>query len=301
LAFANVEEVGAMAKVSIVTDSVASIPEKLIQDLNIHSVAYYIHRGKEVLRDLVSIQREEFLNWLATARTLPTTAHPGPGEYLSLYEQLAREEGVDEIVSIHISSKTSGAYQAASIAKSMILESMPQIKIEVIDTLNASLCQGWMAIEAARAALAGRKLDEIAAQVRQMIPVTRMIQTADTLKYLYMGGRIGLAKSLAGTLLNIKPLIGVEDGIVVPLGQARSRSKAYHKMANLVEAAVGVGSRIKVAYVHAGALPEVLKIKQIVESRMQVVESIIAELSPALSVHTGPGTAGLCYYPVFDR
>ena len=289
-----------MAKVAVVTDSVASIPELLIEQLNIHSVAYYIHRGKEVLRDLVTIQRQEFLDWLVTARTLPTTASPGPGEYLELYEQLVRKQGVDEIASIHISSKTSGAYQAASVAKSMIAEHLPNIKIEVIDSLNASLCQGWMVIEAARAALAGKKLEEIVLQVKEMIPITRMIQTADTLRYLYMGGRIGLAKSLAGSLLNIKPLIGVENGIVVPLGQARSRGKAYQMMVDLVDAAVGVGGKIKVAYVHAGALPEVLKIKQLLEQRLQVVESLIAELSPALAVHTGPGTAGFCYYPVND-
>ena len=115
-----------------------------------------------------------------------------------------------------------------------------------------------------------------------------------------MGGRIGLAKSLAGSLLNIKPLIGVENGIVVPLGQVRSRGKAYQMMVDLVETAVGVGGKIKVAYVHAGALTEVLKIKQLLEQRLQVVESLIAELSPALAVHTGPGTAGFCYYPVND-
>ncbi len=289
-----------MAKVAIVTDSVASIPEKLLDELNIHSVAYYIHRGTEVLRDLITIQRPEFLEWLATARILPTTASPGPGDYYSLYEKLAEDQGVDEIASIHISSKTSGAYQAAMVAKSMLQERLPGIKVEVIDSLNASLCQGWMVIEAARASLAGKRLEEIAKRVKQMVPITRMIQTADTLKYLYMGGRIGLAKSLAGTLLNIKPLIGVENGVVVPLGQARSRSKAYQMMVELVVSAVGVGGKIKVAYVHAGALPEVMKIKQLLEERIQVVESIVAELSPALAVHTGPGTAGFCYYPVID-
>jgi DegV family protein with EDD domain len=289
-----------MSKVAIVTDSVASIPEKMLQELNINWVAYYIHRGKEVLRDLVSIQRGEFLEWLANARTLPTTASPGPGDYLDTYEHLIKKEGTEEILSIHISSKTSGAYQAAMVARSMIRENRPNIRIDVVDSLNASLCQGWMVIEAARAALRGKRLEEITALVRRMIPITRMIQTADTLKYLYMGGRIGLAKSLAGTLLNIKPLIGVENGIVVPLGQARSRSKAYQAMVELVESAIGVGGKIKVAYVHAGALPEVLKIKQLLEERVKVVESFIAELSPALAVHTGPGPAGFCYYPVID-
>ena len=287
-----------MSKIAIVTDSCASIPENILRELNINVVAYYIHRGKEVLRDLVTIQRDEFLSWLVTAKELPTTASPGPGDYILMYEKLAEEEGVDEVVSIHMTSKGSGAYQAATVAKSMIQEKLPKLRVEVIDTLNVSLCQGWMVIESARDALSGKSLDEIIARVRQMIPVARMVQTADTLKYLYMGGRIGLAQRLAGSLLNIKPLIGMQDGVIVPLGQARSRGKAYQAMADLIEAAVGLGSKIKIAYVHAGAREEVLKIKDLVEERFQVVESFIAELSPALAVHTGPGTAGLCYYPV---
>ncbi len=286
-----------MPKIAILTDSCASIPEHLIQALNIHWVAYYIHRGGEVLRDLVTIQRDEFLRWLEGARILPTTACPGPGDYLAKYEQLAGE-GVQEIVSIHMTSRASGAYQAAKVAQSMAQERMPDLCIEVIDTRNVSLCQGWMVIEAARAALAGLSLEDIVGQVKRMIPVTRMIQTADTLKYLYMGGRIGKAQRMLGSLLNIKPLIGMEDGVIVPLGQARSRLKAYQMMAGMVEAAVGKMGKIKIAYVHAGALAEVEKIRELVESRLECVETLIAELSPALAVHTGPGTAGLCYFPV---
>jgi DegV family protein with EDD domain len=285
-----------MAKVAVLTDSTASIPENLLEELDIHTVAYYIHRGQEVLRDLVTIQRQEFLNWLATAKVLPTTASPGPGDYLEAYRDLA-ERGSQEIVSIHMTSKGSGAYQAATVAQSMMKEQRPDLHIEVIDTRNVSLCQGWMAIEAARAALSGLKLDEVVERVKNMIPVTRMIQTADTLKYLYMGGRIGMAQRLVGTLLNIKPLIGMEDGVIVPLGQARSRGQAYQMIVDKVEETVGK-SQVKIAYVHAGAQQEVEKIKRLVESRLNAVESFIAELSPALAVHTGPGTAGLCYTPV---
>jgi len=207
------------------------------------------------------------------------------------------EKGSDGIVSIHMTSKGSGAYQAATVAQSMMQEQGSAVRIEVIDTRNVSLCQGWMAIEAARAALAGLRLDEIVERVKNMIPITRMVLTADTLKYLYMGGRIGKAKHLVGTLLNIKPLIGMEDGIIVPLGTARSRGQAYQMMVDKIEEAVGK-SKIKIAYVHAGARQEVEKIKKMVEVRLNAVESVIAELSPALAVHTGPGTAGLCYYPV---
>jgi len=285
-----------MSTVAIVTDSTASIPEPMLKELNIHVVAYYIHRGKEVLRDLVTIQRDDFLHWLPTATALPTTASPGPGDYLEMYKVLIAR-GFQSILSIHMTSKGSGAYQAATVAQSMLREENPDVRIEVVDTQNVSLCQGWMAIEAARAALAGLSLDDVLASVRKMLPVTQMIQTADTLKYLYMGGRIGMAKRLVGTLLNIKPLIGMKDGVVVALGQARSRVQAYTAMADMVGATVGSG-KAKVAYVHAGALEEVEKIKRLVEGKVEVVESFLAELSPALAVHTGPGTAGLCFYPI---
>jgi DegV family protein with EDD domain len=286
--------------VAIVTDSAASIPESLIQSLHIRWVPYYIHRGEQVLRDLVSIQRDVFYKWLPTAQELPKTASPGPGDYVTMYKALAEEEGVSEIVSIHMTSKGSGAYQAAMAAKSVIHEMLPDLRVEVIDTLNVSMCQGWMVIEAARAAVAGKSLADIVDLVKKMMPVSHMIQTADTLKYLYMGGRIGKAKHLLGSLLSIKPLIGMQDGVIVPLGQARSRIRAYQMMADMVESAVGHLGRIKIAYVHAAAQDEADKIRKLVEERLTCVESLVAELSPALGVHTGPGTAGLCYFPVLE-
>jgi DegV family protein with EDD domain len=285
-----------MSDIAIVTDSTASIPEAMLKELNIHVVAYYIHRGREVLRDLVTIQRDEFLRWLPTATTLPTTASPGPVDYLERYRALIMR-GTRSILSIHMTSKASGAYQAALVAQSMLQEEAPEIQIEVVDTQNVSLCQGWIVIEAARGILAGLSLDDVFASVKRMLPVTCMIQTADTLKYLYMGGRIGMAKRLMGIMLNIKPLIGMKDGVIVALGQARSRMQAYAAMSDMVYEAIGNG-KAKVAYVHAGALGEVEKVRGLVEDKVNVVESFFAELSPALAVHTGPGTAGLCFYPV---
>ena len=196
-----------------------------------------------------------------------------------------------------MSSKISGGYQAAALARSMLKENHPALRVSVIDSLNASMCQGWMVVEAARAAVAGLSLDQITALVKNMIPISHMIQTADTLRYLYLGGRIGKAQSLLGTVLNIKPLIGLEAGEIVPLGKAHSRGQAYQQMADIVAQAIGRG-KARVAYVHAGAQKEVEKIKVLVEARVDVVESLFAELSPVLAVHTGPGTAGLCYYPV---
>ncbi len=287
-----------MSKVAIVTDSCASIPESLMDRLKIHWVAYYIHRGKEVLRDLVSITRDDFYNWLPTAREIPKTASPGPGDYFQMYETLASEEDVTEILSIHMTSKGSGAYQAAMAAKDMIAEVIPSLRVEVIDTLNVSMCHGWMTIEAAREALAGASLSTVVDKVKSMIPKTRMLQTADTLKYLYMGGRIGKAKHLVGSLLNIKPIIGMKDGTIIPLGQARSRKRVYKLMVDKLEAAVGTMGKIKIAYVHAAARQEVVKLRTMVEGRLDCVETLVCELTPALGVHTGPGTVGFCYFPV---
>ncbi len=281
---------------AVLTDSTASLPEAMLRNLRISTVAYYIHRGHEVLRDLVSIQRDEFLRWLPTTNVLPTTASPGPGDYLEAYQRLAKE-GIRQIISIHMSAKISAGYEAATIAASMLADVLPDLRVEVIDSRNAALCQGWMAVEAARAAVAGFNMDDITARIRKMIPVSHMIQTADTLRYLYMGGRIGRAQSLLGTLLNIKPLVGMEDGELVPLGRARSRGQAYAMMADIVAQVIGHG-KAKIGYLHAGALKEAERVKELVEQKVEVVESFFGELSPALAVHTGPGMTGLCYYRV---
>ncbi|MCK4570145.1 MAG: DegV family protein [Bacteroidales bacterium] len=283
--------------IAIVTDSTACIPQNLREKLQIHEVAYYIHRGVDVLKDLVTVQREEFLQWLPTAEELPKTANPGPGDYFKVYKDLA-DSGKKEIISIHMTSKGSGAYQAACIAVKMMQEKLPHVHIEVIDTLNVALCQGWIAIEAARNALAGVKIDKIKKIIQDMIPVTRMVQTADTLRYLYMGGRIGKAMHLAGSILSLKPLISMKDGEIVALGVARGLNQAYRKMVNVIESTVGSSGKIKVAYMHAGAPLKILKLKEMVETKFEIAESFISELSPALMVHTGPGTTGLCFFPV---
>jgi DegV family protein with EDD domain len=285
-----------MTNVSVVTDSVASIPKELMEKLNIHFIPYYIQRGTETLRDMVTASAETFYEWMMSAAELPQTANPSPGEYLEKYIQLA-EQGVRDIISIHISSKASGAFGAATNARKMLAESFPKVQVDLIDTLNVQMCQGWMAIEAARAALQGHSLSEISKKVREMIPVSHMLQTADTLKYLYMGGRIGRAKHLVGSMLDIKPIISMENGEIIALGQARTRKKVYQLMVDKLDNIVGQ-SAVKIAYVHAAAREEAEKLKVLVEQRVEVVESMICDLAPALGVHSGPGTVGFCFFPV---
>ncbi len=282
--------------VAVLTDSCASIPDDLIEQLNIEVVSYYIHRGKEIIRDLVDMTREEFFGWMPTAKELPKSATPGPGDYLTAFRRLA--ERAREIVTVCMTSVGSGAYQAATVAKEIAASELPDLRIEVIDTLQVAVCHGWSAIEAARAALAGASLEKVAETAREVARKSTMIQTADTLRYLYMGGRIGRATHMVGTLLNIKPLIGMEKGVITPLGQARSRRQAYRKMVDIMADKVGLGARIKIGYVHAIALEEVEKLRRLVEPKFDCQESYVTELSMALGVHTGPGTVGLGFFPL---
>jgi len=281
--------------VSVLTDTTASIPEELTQKLSVEIVPYYVQRGLETLRDMVDVKPGEFAEWLKGATRLPTTSNPAPGDYLIGLGYLA--ERVKEIVVLTMTSKGSGAYQSCLAAVDLLKEQFPEVRVEVVDTLQVAMSHGWAAIEAARAALAGLSLDEVVQRAREVAQEGMMIQTADTLRYLYLGGRIGKARHLVASLLNIKPLIGMQDGIIVALGTARSRLKAYRRMVELMQQRVGEGARIKVAFTHVAALDQVERLQTLVTARFECVETIVTELSPALAVHTGPGTVGVNFFP----
>ena len=281
--------------IGILTDSTASIPEKLIQKLHIQVVPYYVHRGLETLRDMVDVKPGEFAEWMKGTTKLPTTSIPSPGDYLIGLKNLAGR--VKGIVVLTMTSKGSGAYQSCLAAAEIFQEQIPDVRVQVVDTLQVAMSVGWAAIESARSAMAGFGFDEVVQKAREVAQKGTMIQTADTLRYLYMGGRIGKAQHLAGSILNIKPLIGMHDGVIVALGTARSRIKAYRRMVGLMQEQVGEGARVKVAFTHVLAQGQVEKLRAMVTDRFECVEVIVTELSPALAVHSGPGTVGMSFYP----
>ena len=281
--------------IGVLTDTTASIPDDLAQELGIEVVPYYVHRGLETLRDMVDVRPAEFAEWLTQATKLPTTSNPAPGDYLNGLRHLA--ERVKEIVALTMTSKGSGAYQSCRAAVDMLKEQAPDVRVEVVDTLQVAMSQGWAAIESARSVLAGCSFDAVVQRAREVARKGAMIQTADTLRYLYMGGRIGRAQHLVGSLLNIKPLIGMQDGVIVALGTARSRTKAYRRMVELMQQGLGEESRIKVAFTHVAAREQLEKLRAQVAARFECVETIVTELSPALVVHTGPGTVGVSFVP----
>ena len=282
--------------VGVLTDTTASIPRSLVEKLKIELVPYYVHRGLETLRDMIDVGPEEFARYLETATRLPTTSNPGPGDYLNGLHRLA--ERTREVVVLTMTSKGSGAYQSCRAAVEILRERLPQMRVEIVDTLQVAMAHGWAAIEAARAALAGMSLEEVVGRAKEVARRSMMIQTADTLRYLYMGGRIGRAQHLMGSLLNIKPLIGMEEGVIVALGTARSRAKAYARMVELMRQRVGEGARIKVAFTHVAAMDQLERLRERVLAHFECVEVLVSALSPALAVHSGPGTVGVNFFPV---
>ncbi len=283
-----------MSHVAVITDSCASLPEDFYARYEIAMVPYYVHLGTEQYRDQVDITRDKFLDAMRQG-VVPKSANPGPADYVEKMRSAAQH--TKEMVVVCMTADGSGAYAAALLARDMVLKDLPDLRIEVFDTRNVNMAHGWMALEAARAALAGATLDDILALMRRMVPVAQMLQTADTLRYLYLGGRIGRAKHLVATLLNIKPIISMDDGIIVALGQERSRMAAYRRMVEIIAGKVGPGGRIKAAIVHAGDPEAARVLREMVEKNFACVEMLTTDLASALATHTGPGTVGVCYFP----
>ena len=283
-----------MSNIAVIADSCTSLPDAFFTEYHIANVPYYVHLGTNQYRDNIDITRDGFLDHMRNG-IVPKSANPGPADYAAKLRAAA--EGTREMIIYCMTSLGSGAYQAALLAKEMVTSEISGLRIEVVDTRNVSMGHGWMALEGARRALAGASMEQLLELAQRMIPVTRMLQTADTLRYLYLGGRIGKAKHLVGSVLNLKPIISMDDGVIVALGQARGRLATYRKIIALIAEKVGAGGQIKAAIVHAADPDAAQMLREMVESSFTCIESLTTNLSSALATHTGPGTVGVCYFP----
>jgi len=271
--------------VKIVTDSSADLPAELVQELGITVVPLYVRFGEEVYREQVDISLDEFYQKLEHGHIHPVTIQPSPQDFATAYQEVA--PGADGIVSIHISSKLSGTFNSALQGKAMIEKDCP---IEVIDSQSVTVGLGLICIAAATMAKAGESLSSVVKEVKQIIPDIHLLNLLDTLKYLALGGRIGKAKALLGSILNVKPLITLKEGEVVPAGQVRSRSKGIERLFDFVESAPNIED-LAVAY---NTTPDEA---QALAKRLGSIftkETIkVARLGTTLGVHMGPGSLAI--------
>jgi DegV family protein with EDD domain len=271
--------------VKIVTDSTCDIPPELVKELGITVVPVYVMFGDKSYRDRVDLNDDEFYFKLTHDSFHPTTSVPTPKDFADVYNKLAEE--TNEIVSIHLTSKESGTYNSALLGKELVTK---KCRIEVIDSLSVSLGCGLLVIDAAQAAKAGAKLEQIVERIRQAIPKVHLLIFVDTLKYVVRGGRLSKAHGLLGSMLRVKPLLTLREGDLSLVGVARTKAKAVER---LYEFAKGFSKVKEVAVAYTTGHDEAKAFADRLKALFPQVPLHLTRAGSSLGTHAGPGAMGV--------
>lgn len=277
--------------IKIVTDSTADLPQGLVDDLSIAVVPLKVHFGEEEFLDWIDLDSDSFFKKLKDSEVMPRTSQPSPADFEAVYKRVG-EDG-DAVISIHISSHLSGTYQSATIAKSML----DGMDIEVVDSKVTSMALGAVVVAAARAAKAGKTKEEIMAQLYNNLGKVRVYFGVDTLEYLQKNGRIGKAAALLGGLLNVKPLLTLKDGVIIPKEKVRGKSKVQERLVAIIGEDLGTDVKGTAVVLHGNELEEGLKLKEKVEAAYNFSEVIISSIGAVIGTHTGPGVLAIAVLP----
>ena len=272
--------------IRVVTDSGCDLPPELLGTLGIEVVPLTIRFGREEFVDRVELTSEEFWARLAKSETLPETSAPSAGAFEAKFREVAAE-GATGIVCIDISSRLSATMQAAQVAAAAVAD---QIPVRVIDSLTVSMGLGNLCLTAARQAAHGDSLDSIAGEVEDRRDRTKLFGSLDTLEYLKRGGRVGNARALLGSMLSIKPVVEVRDGVVEEAGKVRTRSKALKLLAS--KAAEGPIEHLAVLHGMAPDLDGLLSLLAPIFPRDEIVTGLVG---PVIGTHAGPGVIGVSF------
>jgi DegV family protein with EDD domain len=278
------------ANTAIVLDSTCDFPQAGDRYPNIRVVPLYVHFGDATYRDFVDLAGREFYERLRSTAELPTTSQPTPKDFLAAYEELG---GFERIYSVHLSAKLSGTFSSAALAA----EEEGRGRVRLVDTGSASLANAMLAVELERRLEAGTTDKEVEALVTDFKRDCTVVFTVATLEYLQRGGRIGRAQALAGSLLNVKPILRLEDGVVVPIARVRGRQKALEEFARVFTAETADGPGLRVSIAHAEAPDWVEVITDLVRTRRPQAEiELVETLGAVVGTHTGPGSVGFFWW-----
>jgi DegV family protein with EDD domain len=274
---------------AIVLDSTADFPDAQIRFPNMRVVPLYVRFGEESFRDYVELDPHDFYTRLRTAAELPTTSQPTPQDFLTVYHALA---GYERIYSLHISAKLSGTFQSATIAAADEGD-----RIRLVDTESASVGIGMLALAIQELLSRGTTDQEVEDLCRRYREHAGILFTVDTLEFLAKGGRIGRGKALMGSLLNVKPILAIEDGEVHPVTRARGRAKAFEEFRKRFEDATTDGPGLSVGIAHAEADEAVRQLQEVVlATRPRAEVKLVTTLGAVVGTHAGPGTVGFFWF-----
>ncbi len=271
--------------VKIVTDSACDLPQSLVDELDIAIVSLTVRFGDEEFVDRVDLTPSQFWTRCSSSAILPETAAPSPGAFGAAF-QAALDGQYDEVVCINLSGALSATIQAADAAA----KSMPDATIEIVDSRTVSMGQGTIVLAAAQAARDGKSATEIATMARELASRTRVHAALDTLENLKKGGRIGAAQSLLGSLLSIKPMIAVVDGVVEPSGKQRTRARALNSLVDIVSTA-GAIEGLAVMHAACSDLDDfVARLAEIYDG-----DIVVGDIGAVIGAHAGAGTIGVTF------
>jgi DegV family protein with EDD domain len=283
-----------MASVVLVTDSTADIPLEVREKLSITMVPLKVNFGDETYLDNITLQPAQFYEKLNSFKGLATTSQPSPADFLEVFKTLT-DQGLT-VISVHLSGALSGTYQSATIAKSMLEN---DADVTVIDGKSASYGYGTLVVTAAEMARDGASRDEIIAEIHRLRKELRLYFLVDTLEYLQKGGRIGKASAVLGSILNIKPILSINDeGIVFPLEKARGQKRAIARIAELLEADFKDTPVSLTIAITPGHIAGVSEMSELLKKRLNVKRYQETAIGPVVGTHAGPGTIGLFVIPV---
>lgn len=275
---------------AIVLDSTSDFPEAAERFPNMRVVPLYVNFGTDSLRDHVDIGSDDFYRRLQKASVLPTTSQPTPQDFVEVFRELS---SYDRIYALQLSAKLSGTFQSASVAAAEIGGD----RIRVVDTETASLAVGLLALAIQRRLDRGTTDAELGELIDRFKRENGVVFTVDTLEYLQKGGRIGRAQALAGTLLNVKPILSVDEGVIHPIGRVRGRQKALAEFARVFAAATEDRPGLRIAIAHANAPDWVGVLTDLVaKSRPQAEIELVENLGAVVGTHAGPGSVGFFWF-----
>ncbi len=279
-----------MARIRVVTDSACDLSAELTAERPLTVVPLSIRFGSEEFVDGSTLSTDEFWARCAASPVLPETSAPSPGAFQEAFTAAA-DAGYDGVLSLSISSGVSATYQAAVTAAKAVSDRIP---VRTIDTRSMTMGQGLMALDAAELAADGADLDQLAARIEHLIPRTSVFGVVDTLEHLEKGGRIGGARALLGSLLSIKPVVTLVDGVVAEESKQRTRSRSLRYLADKAKQAPPL-SRLAVC---DGAADDIGEFLEMVDGVQTEHPRVVVDLGPVVGTHTGPGTIGLCMVTV---
>ena len=282
-----------MPKVAIVTDSLACVPSDQAEKLGILVVPSSVTLGDRVYHDGMDITPTEIYNLQKRGKVLPTTSAASPGEFLNVYTTAA--EKTDSILHVCITPSLTMTYDAAMRAKEMAQETLPNTRIEILDTRTAAGAQGFLAMAAAQVAMAGGDIAEAIDTVRKMIPRVHLYVTVDTLYFLAKGGRVPKVAVWASSILSIKPILQISNGQVTPVERVRTKPRAMNRLLQIMKEKAGQ-KPVHVNLMHAGIPNEAEEFRDRISEKFDCAELYITEFSPVMGAHTGPGLIGFAFY-----